>query len=392
MLQKLPIGAVFLPVQHTPLAVTRPLAVRRDFFQLFHWLPDRAGNPSAWTLGWWLGEVVGDMWIGWAGEENLLVVRGATPPPLPDATGLVTLRLNATGEAEYTHSVRTLGSHRTASMAGETVTWTRLALIAAVLTVTVRGTSAQTGTADGVVALARGDYQRAAEILKPIAEDLRTNDTAAQFFMAGLYESGRGVAADALRACALYQRAAGNSDHPFSREALFLYARLIARGAAFISECQQLANIGFDDGFQPVTFVLGPAHSIEWTSPPPPLRTRGEHGDTKYPSRARTRFLSLQHTELATGPARSLARHFIEFFVWWPSRTAVGGHCIGTSSKSSVIKSSPSTRFHRWPPSRQTPRLRATHSTYASTPNFASTTTGMPDGPCSRDRMPRRTD
>jgi hypothetical protein len=30
---------------------------------------------------------------------------------------------------------------------------------------------AQTGTADGVSALARGDFQRAAEILQPIAED-----------------------------------------------------------------------------------------------------------------------------------------------------------------------------------------------------------------------------
>ena len=97
--------------------------------------------------------------------------------------------------------------------------WPRLFLTAAIITTVVGGVSAQTGTADGVVALARGDYQRAAEILKPIAEDLRTNDTAAQFFMAGLYETGRGVPADPLRACALYMRAASNHDNPFGQEA-----------------------------------------------------------------------------------------------------------------------------------------------------------------------------
>ena len=67
-----------------------------------------------------------------------------------------------------------------------------VALIAAV----VSSVSSQTGTADGVAAMARGDYQRAVEILKPIAEDWRSKDTVAQFFMAGLYESGHGVLAD----------------------------------------------------------------------------------------------------------------------------------------------------------------------------------------------------
>ena len=201
----------------------------------------------------------------------------------------------------------------------------RLVLIAAILTATVRGTSAQTGTADGVAALARGDYPRAAQILKPIAEDLRTNDAAAQFFMAGLYESGRGVPADELRACALYQRATGNFDHPFGREALFLFGRLIGRGEAFNRECQQLANIGFDHGFQPATFFLGPAHAIEWTLAAATIthegRTRREEMSFAQPG---ARFLPLRHTELTTRVDRSLARHFIEIFLWRPSR-ADGG-------------------------------------------------------------------
>jgi TPR repeat protein len=87
--------------------------------------------------------------------------------------------------------------------------WSRLFLTAAIITAAVRGVSGQTGTADGVVALARGDYRRAVEILRPIAEDWRSDDTAAQFFMAGLYETGRGVPADRLRVRALPARLSG---------------------------------------------------------------------------------------------------------------------------------------------------------------------------------------
>ena len=198
--------------------------------------------------------------------------------------------------------------------------WPRLFLTAAIITTVVGGVSAQTGTADGVAALARGDYQRAAEILKPIAEDLRTNDTAAQFFMAGLYETGRGVPADPLRACALYMRAASNHDNPFGQEALSLFLSSSARSREFDHECHHLANIGFDHGFEPVTFDLGPGHSIEWTLMAATVtyegRTRREEMPFELPG---ARFLPLRHTELATGPTRSLVRHFIEMFVWSPS-------------------------------------------------------------------------
>ena len=51
--------------------------------------------------------------------------------------------------------------------------WMRLVLCAAMLAAGVRAVSAQTATADGVAALARGDYERAAAILRPIAEDWR---------------------------------------------------------------------------------------------------------------------------------------------------------------------------------------------------------------------------
>jgi TPR repeat protein len=93
--------------------------------------------------------------------------------------------------------------------------WRHLLFSTALVAAATRGVSGQTATGDGVAALARGDYQHAAEILKPIAEDWRSNDPAAQFFMAGLYETGRGVDPDPLRACALFARASDKYDNPF---------------------------------------------------------------------------------------------------------------------------------------------------------------------------------
>src|SRR4051794_7413514 len=95
----------------------------------------------------------------------------------------------------------------------------RLFVATIFITTAASGVSAQTGTADGVAALLRDDYRRAVEILKPLAEDWQSQDTVAEFFMAGLYESGKGVPVDPLRACALYARAGSNSQSPFGKEA-----------------------------------------------------------------------------------------------------------------------------------------------------------------------------
>jgi len=194
--------------------------------------------------------------------------------------------------------------------------------LAAVLVMTGgRVVSAQTSTADGVAALARGDYQRAAEILKPAAESNRVNDTAAQFFMATMYENGQGVALDPLRACALYQRAAANSDNPLGMEALqLLRPSLLSHDAGWIEDCQILTEVGFNHGFEPVTFTLGPRHSTAWDIKGATV-TYGEQSK-RFPMRLATRgsvFLPLQLTELATGPARSTIRHFVEVFLWRPS-------------------------------------------------------------------------
>ena len=95
-------GAVYLPILHTQLDVTRPIVTRRHFFQWFGWVPHPAGNPSSWSLQWMLSEVVGDQWLYSASETSLVVVNGPTRPAAYDVTSLVRLRVNANGEAEFT--------------------------------------------------------------------------------------------------------------------------------------------------------------------------------------------------------------------------------------------------------------------------------------------------
>src|ERR1700758_150513 len=83
----------------------------------------------------------------------------------------------------------------------------RILLIAVALVTAAAVVRAQTSTADGVEAFVRGDYQRAADILRPIAESPQP-DYAAKVLMGALYENGLGVAADRMRACAMYTLAA----------------------------------------------------------------------------------------------------------------------------------------------------------------------------------------
>lgn len=197
----------------------------------------------------------------------------------------------------------------------------RVFIIVLIVAAAGRDLSAQSGTADGVAALVRGDYQRAVEILKPLAEDWRSRDTTAQFFMAGLYESGQGVPADPLRACALYARATNNYESPFGQEASKLFGASTSRGLEFDRECQTLAHIGFDNGFEPITFDLGPGHFVEWKLSAAAVTYDGhtKRRDTPIYEGAGARFFPLHYTRLDTGPTRTVPRHFVEAFVWQPS-------------------------------------------------------------------------
>lgn len=186
----------------------------------------------------------------------------------------------------------------------------------------VAGPSAgQSSTEDGIRAVQRGDYYRAAEILGPIAEDWQSRDAAAQFFMAGLYESGRGVPADPLRACALYMRASSDLSSPYSARAMPLFAALASRSREFDAECQLLANLGFDHGFEPAVFDLSPGHFVKWTLASADVthngRTRQHELGFRQPG---TRFLTQEYTRLAGGSAGADPRHFVQIFMWVPAK------------------------------------------------------------------------
>ena len=119
--------------------------------------------------------------------------------------------------------------------------------------------AAQSTTEDGIRAMLRGDYQAAARILRPLAEDAVRPDPVARFFLAFLYHTGRGVQFDQARACGLFL-GAGTRPNPFMEQS-----------SAIATVMQELmGGVGspfcvMDEswyGEPPQSFVLGPGHRI----------------------------------------------------------------------------------------------------------------------------------
>ena len=315
-------GAGRLRIHYTPLSVTRPTAARRHFFQWF-WTWKTEESPSSWTLGWMLSEVVGDRWIPLTSERSLGVVNDAAPAVPQEAAKLVLVRVNATGDAEFVVTGGRSPRTELIPSQGEPSRTPSGQEAAAANAGAAGRVASHVGAADGVAALARGDHQRAVEILRPLGEPWGKRDAAAQFILAGLYETGAGVPVDPLRACALYLRAASDFDSPFGREAGRLLGSFLARGEEFSDGCQLLATLGFDHGFEPVTFHLGPGHSVEWRLTAAAVTHRDRTTRVPMPGAPPgSRFLPLKYTELATGPTRSVIRHFIEMFAWSPGAKA----------------------------------------------------------------------
>jgi hypothetical protein len=176
---------------------------------------------------------------------------------------------------------------------------------------------AQTTTADGIQALTRGDYATAARILRPLAEDAAQPDPLALFFMATLYESGRGVALNPIRACGLYLRAA-TSKNPLLSQSLVL-AQLIHRD------------------LPPVRDLCAAASSYAWQDPPARSFTLGQDHWARlgregfvvgYKGAQETAaitmggpgwaYVLIRHTPLDVSRPVAMRRHFIEFFFWLP--------------------------------------------------------------------------
>ena len=191
--------------------------------------------------------------------------------------------------------------------------------IAGVFAIVASVAQAQTSTADGVEAFVRGDYQRAAEILQPLAEAPRRRDHVAEFFMATLYENGHGVPPDLVRACALYARAA--SGGPFEQQAHDIFrAFLRSMGMEDLEDCIALSNVGLGHRFSPVTFILEPGHWVALDLRGAVVTHEGKEKRTDIGlATSGAVHLAVEHTELTVGRTRSTRRHFIEVFTWYPA-------------------------------------------------------------------------
>ena len=198
---------------------------------------------------------------------------------------------------------------------------TRLAMIAAAVVIAGSLGRAQTGTAEGVQAFTRGDYQRAAAIFDVLAMKSPRLEPAAAFFLAAMYENGLGVPQDSMRACALYVRASVDSTTPFGRQAGALLDALRRRSLTdeAFEDCLLYASIGFDHRFRPETFVLEPGYSISWDLRGATINYQGTETWVEAPLvQSGSIFVQMQHTELSGGSLRAERRHFIEAWTWQP--------------------------------------------------------------------------
>lgn len=196
----------------------------------------------------------------------------------------------------------------------------RLVLATLVAAFVAASAHAQTTTADGVAALARGDAGRAAEILQPIAEDWTRVDVHAAFFLGTLYETGRGVPLDPLRACALYERATADQSGLFREIAPMLLRKLLfAHEEPWRNDCAVMTNVGINSRFEPATFTLDSEQSVEWTIGGATVTFRQNR--RWFPVRGASRgavFLPLHRIDLRVPGAGPVPRHFVELFFWQP--------------------------------------------------------------------------
>lgn len=194
-----------------------------------------------------------------------------------------------------------------------------LVLVATVLVPSAAG--AQTTTADGIKAIARGDYANALRILQPWAEGSSQPDPLAVFFLATLYESGRGVAMNPIRACSLYLRAA-TPTNPLMAQSLAL-AKRIHQDVPFMRERCSAATVGLWRDPPAVSFALGPNHTVHFDQEG---FVASYNGTRKVAALtlggAGWTFLPTRHTQVDVTRPVAARRHFIEFFIWMPNAVA----------------------------------------------------------------------
>ena len=187
----------------------------------------------------------------------------------------------------------------------------RLAIVL-LLWILPRPASAQTTTDDGVRAFVQGNYALAARILSPLAESSAEPDATAQFFMAMLYASGKGVAMDSLRACTLFGAAATPSN-PFMEQASAVTAMMQQQMGSGGALCGRPPAIGP----RPMSFVLGPDYSVDVTPYELVVHYRGTNKSERIAALPGAVNLPVRYTPLDVTRPVAMRRHFVEQFMWW---------------------------------------------------------------------------
>lgn len=174
--------------------------------------------------------------------------------------------------------------------------------------------AAQPSRDEAIRLLVAGDYQHAAEVLRPLADDPVKPDPAAQFLMAILYDTGRGVPRNVMRACGLYRQAAAHG--PFTQTAAEL-GRMLHEDSPVPEEmCSAAPAHELPDA----SFTLGPNHSVHYTSNSIVVRYQGDERRIMTGNLPGVVPLPVRYTPLdVTRPVRE-RRHFIQSFFWMPDR------------------------------------------------------------------------
>lgn len=189
--------------------------------------------------------------------------------------------------------------------------------LAVVLSLLASPAAAQSTTEDGIRAVLNGDYQIAASILRPLADDGSRPDPVAQFFLAVLYEEGLGGRRDNGRACSLFARAASRSS-PFVEQAQAISTSMQAElGTGAPLYC--VADEQWQGG-PPQSFRLGPNHRVVFadTSITVTLGDLEQRVIVVNPQRSSQQ--AIGHTPLAVARDLASPRHFFHWFSWVPDK------------------------------------------------------------------------
>lgn len=192
-------------------------------------------------------------------------------------------------------------------------------LILTIAILAPRPATAQGSTAEGVQALIRGDYPTAQRILQPLAEASPQPDPVAQFFLATMYETGRGVPVDYVRACALYLKA-GRLDFSFASQSITLADVITPDDLDQRKMCSDAGRERWNEP-EPASFTLAADH---WVRVDRLGLTVGYQGAQKTARRALGGpgwvTLPIRHSFADVTRPTKTRRHFVEFFMWVPVR------------------------------------------------------------------------